>query len=298
MTMMAEIPRISNLKLGKKSFNIKTILVPTDFSETANHALIQAVEIAKHSNAKLVLMHVVELTAFTVPTELLTLGLITSQLAEETKEKLKELASSIKEEKSIKVEFRILFGSVYENIIRAAYLQDADLIIMGTHGKSGLKGWLFGSNAYIVVNNTTIPVLTIHHHTQSHSYKRIVFPFNENLLTLRKVNNVINLAKLFESIILLFGYSESDSEIAMISLRIKSEELTRLFKNENIPSTISLMAGNDYAQDIMKFAVESKADLITVATNGSHNVNNILESKPYRKLIHKSLIPVLSVPVE
>ncbi|MBK7854926.1 MAG: universal stress protein [Bacteroidetes bacterium] len=168
---------------------------------------------------------------------------------------------------------------------------------MGTHGTSGVSEWLFGSNAFSVVNNTTIPVLTINFHSDSNTFKKIVFPFNENLLTLKKAEQVIALAKIFNASILIFGYTDSKMTSALTVLRKKGEELARQFKDENIESTFTMSLGEDYADEILEFANGEKADLITVITNRSHNVDKVFKTKPDKKLVNHSEIPVLSVPV-
>jgi nucleotide-binding universal stress UspA family protein len=227
----------------------------------------------------------------------MSMGYINEVMVRDSKESLRKLSEEIKDEHEINVEYACYSGNVYDNIIRASHLFDADLIVMGTHGTSRVSEWLFGSNAFSVVNNTTIPVLTINFHSDSNTFKKIVFPFNENLLTLKKAAQVIALAKIFNASILIFGYTDSKMTSALTALRKKGEELARQFKDENIESTFTMSLGEDYADEILEFANGEKADLITVITNRSHNVDKVFKTKPDKKLVNHSEIPVLSVPV-
>ena len=281
-----------------KNYKIDNILFPTDFSETAGKAQIKAIELSKKLNARLVFIHVVEIPAYAPHVEMISIGMVTETMIDSAKQKLKELSTKAKEEHGIRVDYSCYSGHVYDNIIRAAHLANADLIVMGTHGTSGISEWLFGSNAFSVVNNTTIPVLTINFHSDQNTFQKIVFPFNENLLTLKKINQVIALAKTFNSTVLLLGFAGENSNEELVSLHKKGEELSRAFTTENIRNTFSMSLGNNYADEILQFAAKEKADMITVATNRDHTIGHVFESKPEKKLVNHSEIPVLSIPVE
>ncbi len=285
------------MKHQMKYFKINTILFPTDFSETSVKALEKAVELTKKTKAKLILLHVVESTGFIAPAEIMSVSFLNEEMIKASKENLAKLARKIKEENNIHVSHVSYSGTVYENVIRAGHLYDADLIVMGTHGTSGISEWLFGSNAFSVVNNTTIPVLTINLHSHANEFKKIVFPFNENLLTLKKAEQVIELAKIFEASVLLFGYADDKANKIPDSLREKGEVLLKQFTNENIPCTLALSAGANYADEILEYAHRENADMVTVVTNSSHNVDSVFNSRTDRKVVNHSDIPVLSVPV-
>ena len=281
-----------------EKFVIKTILVPTDFSETASKALDYAIALAKKVKGKLVLVHVLEINGYTATMEMMSMGMVSEKMIASVKESLKEICSRMIEEHGIDAEFVCYSGNVFDNIIRAASLFDANLIVMGTHGTSGISEWLFGSNAFSVVNNTTIPVITVNLNSPNRKFKKIVFPFNGNLLTLNKLEQVIYLAKIFNSTILLFGYTENRLSSNMMLLRKKADELEEIFEKNKIRSSFSFAMGEGYAKQIIDFANHENADLISVITNRSHNMDKILKEKPDRQLVNHAAIPVFSVPVE
>ncbi|MBS1538826.1 MAG: universal stress protein [Bacteroidetes bacterium] len=282
-----------------KNYTLKTIVVPTDFSESADKALQHAIELCKTTNSKLVIVNVVELNLITVPAEMMSLGIITEEMIQISKISLDKLSEKIKAEHNISIESENYIGNVHDNIIKAAEAFKADLIIMGTHGASGIKEWLFGSNAFSVVNNTSIPVLTINLHSKTtNNFKKIVFPFNENLLTLQKVEQVTVLATSFKSSIFLLGYTTNENSNDIESIQLKGKHLSEQFANENIECSFSMVHGEDYADTILKFANDTNADLITIVSNRNHNVDKVFKTKPDKKLVNHSVIPVLSVPVE
>lgn len=281
-----------------KKADPKTILVPTDFSPTANKALEFAISITKITNGKLVLMNVVDPNLLMTGPEIMSFGYMHNLLINDTISSLKDLAEEISYKYKLNVEFECLSGSILENIIKTSKAKKADLIIMGTHGTSGVSEWLFGSNAFSVVNSSTIPVLTVNIDSKQTEFKKIVFPYNENLLTLKKSKQVIEFAKLFNASILLFGYSDSEMFSSMAALRKKGEELIAIFKKEGIHSTLNTILAEDYADEILRFANSEKANLITIVTNRSHSIDKVFKTKPDKKLVNHSEIPIYSVPVK
>lgn len=225
-----------------KKADPKTILVPTDFSPTANKALEFAINITKITNGKLVLMNVVDPNLLMTGPEIMSFGYMHNLLINDTISSLKDLAEEISYKYKLNVEFECLSGSILENIIKTSKAKKADLIIMGTHGTSGVSEWLFGSNAFSVVNSSTIPVLTVNIDSKQTEFKKIVFPYNENLLTLKKSKQVIEFAKLFNATILLFGYSDSEMFSSMAALR-KKERSSLLFlrRKESIVLSIPFL---------------------------------------------------------
>lgn len=280
-----------------KNYNIKSILVPTDFSACANKALLQAIIISERTGAKLVLIHVVEVMTSVIPGEMLTQGGVTEKMIEVSRKNLKDLAAKIKLENKLDVEYVSYNGRVYDNIIRAAHIHNSDLIIMGTHGTSGVQEWLFGSNAFSVVSNSTIPVLTINLDFQGSSIRRIVFPFNEDLITLKKIEHVILIAKVLYSSVLLFGFTENKEFTSIVSLFNKGKKLAAIFEKEQIACTFSIFHGDNYAEEILNFANEEDADMITVVTSSGNNSDKLLKAKSAKLLINHANIPVLCVPV-
>jgi nucleotide-binding universal stress UspA family protein len=280
------------------STEIHNILVPTDFSEAAYKAHDCAVALALKSKAKIIFIHVLEIPSGTSFGELSGSALITEKTIARSKDAIKKLASETKETHDIKTDGVSYTGDIYDNIIRAAHIYSADLIVMGAHGKSGLRSWLFGSNSYHVVNNSTIPVLTVHQATDVTHLNKIVFPFNNDLLTLKKIDEVICLATLLEAGILLLGFSETTDQKSIKSIDDKGNELIKLFNKNKINCSFHLVNGSDYADEILRFAKEQEADLISIATNQVHDVNKVFKTPDNNKILKHTSIPVLSVPVE
>ncbi|MBK9478771.1 MAG: universal stress protein [Bacteroidia bacterium] len=281
-----------------KNFKLNTILVPTDFSETAQNALNHAIPLSKKSFAKIVLLHVVESSVFVSPIDLISSGYIISQMNDDSKANLKFMSDKLVKEHNIEIEIASFSGNVFDNIIQAVYIYDADLIVMGSNSATGLKEWLFGSTAFNVVDTALVPVLTFSLNSNTCNFKKIVFPFNDNLLTLKKIEQVTVLSKIFNATILLFGFTDSHLISNMSIIRKKGYNLQKIFAEEGISSSLTLSHGDDYADEILKFANTESADIITVVASKNHGADKDFKLKPDKKLVNHSGIPVLCVPVQ
>ena len=143
--------------------SIDKILHPTDFSANSNHALKYACAFASHFGAELHLLHVVpDLALITLPP---TDGFLPDEYYQNAKKHAdEELAKIPVGEMAGKVRLvkQTLEGSAFLEIIRYAKENNIDLIVMGTHGYSGLTHLVMGSVAEKVVRRSPCPVLTVH----------------------------------------------------------------------------------------------------------------------------------------
>jgi nucleotide-binding universal stress UspA family protein len=143
---------------------IKRILCPVDFSDSSDYALRYALAFASAYDADLEVMHVVELpfmppyAASTAP----DLTLAVERIKEESQKMLDRLAERSRA-LGLRVASRLVMGAPFVEIINAARAGTADLIVMGTHGRTGLRHVLIGSVAEKVVRKAPCPVLTVKH---------------------------------------------------------------------------------------------------------------------------------------
>lgn len=141
---------------------IKKILFATDFSENSEHAFSYALSLAKKFGAKIDVLHVIhelaDMTGFYVPH--ISFDVMEKEMEDAAQENMRRFADEhIKGMADYEIHTRR--GKPFVEIIKAAGDFDSDIIIMGTHGKSGIDHVLFGSTAEKVVRKSPIPVLTI-----------------------------------------------------------------------------------------------------------------------------------------
>lgn len=135
---------------------LRLILHPTDFSETADQALALARSLARDHGARLLLVSVPP--PITPVTEsYIPMDEMNGQL-EDTRRRLSDMAAAITD---VPVEYQAVYGAPGPAIVSLADKARADMIIMGTHGRSGLTRLVLGSVAEYVMHHAGCPVLTM-----------------------------------------------------------------------------------------------------------------------------------------
>ncbi len=141
---------------------IKSILFPTDFSEGSLYALPYAVDMAKTHSAKLYMIHILydiaSASGLSVPHT--SLDQMYKELEASAKKELQNFGWQKREELK-DVEFTVVRGLPYDEILKFAKEKSVDLIVIGTHGKTGIDRVIFGSTAQRVVRHAQCPVLTV-----------------------------------------------------------------------------------------------------------------------------------------
>jgi nucleotide-binding universal stress UspA family protein len=146
---------------GRAPFRLKKILVPIDFSECSRKALQYALPFARQFDAALTLLYVVEPIPYTGSEHYeMNLPLLEKQMREGAEKNLAELAEKEIGDRA-RVEKSVRSGRPFAEIINAAETRDIDLIVISTHGHTGLKHVLLGSTAERVVRHAPCPVLVV-----------------------------------------------------------------------------------------------------------------------------------------
>jgi nucleotide-binding universal stress UspA family protein len=143
---------------------IKRILHPSDFSRASGGAFAKAVQLAKDNRAELVVMHALALPSPLVPGE----GYIAPAVYDEMERSsrawaTRQLDKLVRKAKKAGARARAVLveGTPYDRIIRAARAHRSDLIVIGTHGRTGLARLFLGSVAARVLSTAHCPVLTV-----------------------------------------------------------------------------------------------------------------------------------------
>ena len=146
----------------------KTILVPHDFSASANHAAAIARDEAKLHGGKIVLLHVIDLPAQLQPDTVIVPDATGAPInlkdyaVASSEAHLTDIAARLAKDSVTATSF-IRVGSPVDEITKFIDEHKIDLVIMGTHGRTGLKHLLVGSVAERVVRTSPVPVMTIRH---------------------------------------------------------------------------------------------------------------------------------------
>jgi len=148
-------------------FEPKSILVPTDFSEFSDRALVAAQDLAKKFNSKIYLLHVVDEGIHTCAGQYCLDPTVAEAIKETSqkgaREKMHSEFTRVRGN-GFDVEFDVRLGAPYEEILKEQEEKKIDLIIMGSHGRTGHLEHLLGSVAERVSHNAGCPVLIMREH--------------------------------------------------------------------------------------------------------------------------------------
>jgi nucleotide-binding universal stress UspA family protein len=142
---------------------LQRVLVPTDFSDSARHALAYGLSFAAEYKAELILLHVVETVPMGYASELFPVPMaeVFQQVSGYARTELSRLSAEASQ-KGVAVRELVVQGKPSAEIVRVARDEAVDMIVLGTHGRGVLDKALFGSTTERVVRKAPCPVLTCH----------------------------------------------------------------------------------------------------------------------------------------
>jgi len=149
---------------GAPRLELRRILLPTDFSGCANYALPYAAAIARAVKATVICLHVwepiVPAFGYTGLAEPMPIAEISDQLEDSAERELPQIINC-EELHGVDVQEVIVHGDAAAEIVRVATEREVDLIVISSHGRTGLGRMIFGSTAEAVVRHATCPVLVV-----------------------------------------------------------------------------------------------------------------------------------------
>jgi nucleotide-binding universal stress UspA family protein len=282
-----------------KTFNLKKILVPFDFSTTSNTALAHAVKLSQSADAELILVHIIErnFIAHNVffPEYKVDGG---QKLREIAEEKLSAISNDLENSSAIKVRYFITSGKVAPELLKLADENTVDLIVMGTHGVSGFEEFILGSNAARIVLESKIPVITIQQDAVNVDYSTILLPIDNGLGSREKVAETVEFAKMFNSKVMILGLIAQNKLETENELKFKIGQTEEFLLSLNIPYQTLYRTTLDFADVILDTANEVNANLIAIMTDQELDNLNFLIGPTAQRVVNHSQVPVLSVTSE
>ncbi len=267
------------------------ILIPTDFSANADHAINYASLLGKSMKAKLILLHV-----YTPPVTRgnIAYPLITEEIGRmmsEATEKLHKIASALSEDYGISCEHLVRMGSPVEEIVSEAESRQADLIVMGTLGASGLAKMVFGSNTASVMERATCPVLAVPAKSTLALPKKIVFATDYEDNDMQTVKELIKITKRLKAEFILLHVSKDNlkSENDLI------EDFSKAVAKEgNIEQPFYYVMNHENTQKgIDQFVDSVGADLLAVSMRKRTIFEKLVDSSLSKKMAYQARIPLL-----
>ena len=276
---------------------MKSILVPIDFSDQAKYAAKVAASIAREVDAKLVLLHMLELpsgvvdpasfgTSNNTPSALLFLDRAREKFASFSRQPFFE---------GLEIEESVHFQKAFDGIIAESKEKNVDLIVMGSKGTSGLEEMLVGSNTEKVVRNSDIPVLVVKKEIEEFKVENIVFASNFNIKNKVTFQAILNFTKVFEAKIHLLKVNT----IHNFETTKQSSDAIREFINGYDLGDYSLNIYNDVSveQGILNFSKLIDGDLIVLNTHGRRGLMHLFNGSIGEDLANHAKLPVVTFKI-
>jgi nucleotide-binding universal stress UspA family protein len=225
------------------------ILVPTDFTPVGDSAVRYAVELSKILKSEIHLLHIVAKDKEIVQAKAVIDNIVNSLAKENI------VAHSLVE-----------VGSIFDDIGKVAERLNAKLIVMGTHGVKGMQH-IMGSKALKVITNSDVPFVVVQKTPmREHGFKHIVLPIDFNQEVKQGMIYASEMAKYFNSKIhIVYPLEKDEFILAKITRNIPHAE--EYLQEQGIDYEITGIEKNDFAKDLIAFAQQNHADLITLINN-------------------------------
>jgi nucleotide-binding universal stress UspA family protein len=281
-----------------EKFDIKKILVPIDFSRTAMQALSQAVVIAKTVGATIKIIHVAQEVYFPIEeTAASENNSINKSILKRSTQELKKMVKNIQSSETIRIDYEIQSGNIIDTVCSLAEKENFDLIVMGTHGTSGVKEFFAGSNSYKTVRHSICPVLTIQQNSGVVNFKNIILPIRLERTSRQKVDYVVELARLFNSTVIIVGFTENKEESKQFKVKQYVAQVEKYLAKQSITYKSKLIFSPDFVKEILKLATKSSAGLIVTMKEHDFSMDQLIKGSYSEQFVNHSSIPVLSIPV-
>jgi len=271
---------------------MKKILVGIDFLESSINALKHAISIGNKANCD-VLMIWVHRPEYSKEVFLFE----PEKLPDIIKEKFQELIDKYQPAlKNNKLEYKICEGKVYKELCKEAEVENADMIIVGTHGSSGFEEFWIGSNAYRIVSHAPCPVITVRTQYEFDSdIKNIVIPIDSTLETRQKLPFTTKLAKYFGAEINIVSLYSTTIKAVRNRVDNYSKQVAKYLDEENVNYTLEAIEAENITNSTIEYARKMDAELIAIMTEQETTTANLFLGAYAQQMVNHSPIPVLSV---
>lgn len=272
---------------------IKTILIPIDFTVKSNNALQVAVKMAERHQAKLIITHSVQTYYMIGRGGKQVIGSETVQEnTDRAVEKLNEVRVSILKEHDIEVETRISSQNILDSINDFVVSDNIDLVVIASSGEQNVKQFILGSNSYSVLLHANCSVLLIPEKFKKTSFKKILFPVRVKSELDQKADLSILLADKNDGNINLLGVGDPDRMLAVKKAYI---EMKKNLKLNAVDHESEFLLSYDNAEIIAQVAKDKNCDIILLADEDENSWKSFMADNFFKKIINGTDIPLFIV---
>ena len=262
---------------------MENIVVGFDFSSGSANAVDLAIDIANRWHADIHLVYVKERNEDEAP------------IRAEIEQRIEGVRHLFK---GIDMKYYIREGKVSSELAAQAQEDKSSLVIVGTHGMSGMKkSRIIGINTYHTITEATVPVLSVmEDYDFNKQLENIILPIDSTASTRQKANIAEKFAMAFGSTIHILGLYTSDTKDIQGLVNNYAHQVGKHLAAREIRYTTKFVdAHKNITQSTLEYASEIKADMIVIMTEQEKSFSNLLMGSFAQQMLNQSTIPVLSV---
>ena len=228
--------------------NSNLYIVPHDFTPVGDAALNYAINLSKRISVEIRLLHIVS----------------SKSEAAKASSKLDEIITNAGKHDGITFSKSVREGSIFDEIGNIARKEGAQLIIMGTHGSSGMQK-LLGSKAMKVVVSADTPFIILQKDTPFKDIKNIVVPIDLTKESLQIINNAGDMAEIFGATVHVIGEKQNDEYLGQ-QMKTRILIVKKQYQERNVPCVVEMIPrGGSYSKKIMEYVKEKEIDMVAIA---------------------------------
>ena len=273
---------------------MKKILVPTDFSNTASHAFKLACQIAARSKGEIYLLNIIEFPklngALPVPVQAYEQMYI-KNLKEKAFRSLEKFKANWG--KKLKIHFSMEHGSISKVVQKFVDRKKIDLIVMGTHGSSGLEEFFIGSNTEKIVQTSKVPVIAVKKSFHVTDIKHIIFPTNLNPGQNKLIDMIKDLQYFFKAKLHILFVNTPGNFRRDLFVERRLQEFAKEFSLRNF--TLNIFNDIDEEEGIVNFSLRYKNGMIAMSTHGRKGLSHIFMGSVAEDVVNHIKCPVWTI---
>jgi nucleotide-binding universal stress UspA family protein len=278
---------------------MKKILVPTDFSKTAQTAIEVAADIAMKAKSQLIVLHVVEGAnggSFNIEGQIDTSDhwedrIFTMKVIERGKKQLEKLTEDLAN-RGVRVKSELRMGTPFHGMQTIIQDHNVDLVVMGTSGRSQVQEMIIGTNTEKVVRQSKCPVLTVQKKPANSEFKSIVYAtgMGKEEEVFSKI--VRRTQQMYDATVHLVRVNTPGSFKRDVVVKKEMETFAKKLQLKNY----TLNVFNDLSEEegIIYFADSINADMIAMATHGRTGFAHVLSGSIAEDVVSHAKRPVLT----
>ena len=272
---------------------MKHILVPTDFSESANNASKFALDIAKSLQLPVRFLHSVS-----TPVDWTKLSLEDEKKYPETKERINSAKNELKKweqkasKNNVEAEYSIIYNTGMDDLVNYVHPKYHKLVVMGTHGTKGIEK-ILGSNTQKLIRQSQVPVLAIKSYFDFNRLKKILIATDlqeKSLKAFEKIYNILTKLKSQIEIVYIntpYNFKETDEIDNMANEFLGKIGIKDL--------KVRCLNANNEARGLGMALNKLKPDLFTSITHHRTGFDTIFSPSITEEIINNYNLPVLSI---